>query len=236
MRSLMGWMAGAALALGFGGAPGKAGADERLVVVELYTSQGCSSCPPADKLFAQLSDRDDVLPLALHVDYWDYIGWKDSFADPAYADRQRAYAKHAGVRTVYTPQMIIGGIDHLVGNRSMELGELIEKHGSLPPVIELSIARSGNTLAIIAQPARVDGPVIVQLVRYMPEQTVQIGRGENAGRTITYTNIVTDWRAIERWTAQEPLSMNVAISGDDPVAVILQEEGPGPVLAAAVVR
>ena len=94
-------------------------AAEPVVVVELYTSQGCSSCPPADKLLAELASRKDVLPLALHVDYWDYIGWADVFADPAYTKRQRAYARVAGSRSIYTPQMIVGGKDHVIGFKPM---------------------------------------------------------------------------------------------------------------------
>ena len=80
-------------------------AEQRPVVVELYTSQGCSSCPPADVMFNELAERDDVIVIALHVDYWDYIGWKDEFGDPAHADRQRAYANTAGRRSIYTPEM-----------------------------------------------------------------------------------------------------------------------------------
>jgi hypothetical protein len=92
-------------------------AQDRPVLVELFTSQGCSSCPPADALLHKLARRDDVVALALHVDYWDYIGWKDTFAKAAHSARQRAYAREAGRRMVYTPQMIINGADHVVIGR-----------------------------------------------------------------------------------------------------------------------
>lgn len=89
------------------------------VVVELYTSQGCSSCPSADRVLEKLAGRDDILPLSLHVDYWDYIGWADTFADPAYTQRQKVYARNMGERMIYTPQMVINGGAHVVGNRPM---------------------------------------------------------------------------------------------------------------------
>lgn len=92
-----------------------ASADEKTVVVELFTSQGCSSCPPADALLAELDKSADVIALALHVDYWDYIGWKDSFADPENTERQRGYARAAKARSIFTPQMVIGGVDHVIG-------------------------------------------------------------------------------------------------------------------------
>jgi hypothetical protein len=226
----------AAVVLGIGLAGG-AMADGQPVVVELFTSQGCSSCPPADALLAELAKRDDVLPLALHVDYWDYIGWVDSFADPAHTARQKAYAHAAGARTIYTPQMVVGGVEQLIGTRAMELGELIEAHGARPSPVELSVARRSARVTIHAEakgalPAGV--VMVVQLVRFKPEEAVAIARGENAGRTITYTNIVTDWREIGRWTGAAPLDLAADAPGPDRAAVILQEEGPGAILAAAV--
>jgi len=99
---------------------GQANADGP-VVVELFTSQGCSSCPPADKILGELAKRDDVIALSLHVDYWDYLGWKDDFASPAHTARQQGYATALGERMMFTPQMIIGGTDSVVGSRAMEL-------------------------------------------------------------------------------------------------------------------
>ncbi|MCX7645623.1 MAG: DUF1223 domain-containing protein [Rhodobacteraceae bacterium] len=228
------WAAPAALALWTGAAAAQA---DRLVVVELYTSQGCSACPPADELLTRLAARDDVLALALHVDYWDYIGWADSFASPAFTARQKAYARAAGSRTIYTPQIVVGGRDHLVGTREMELGELIEAHGDLPQEVALSVVRSGGSVVIRASaPAPLPRPVLVQLVRYLPERTVEILRGENEGRTITYSNIVTDWRELARWAGDAPLELSAEVPGGDEAAVILQEEGPGAVVAAAFAR
>lgn len=234
MRAIERLLAAAAVALALAG---PALPDERLVVVELYTSQGCSSCPPADALLARLARRGDLLPLALHVDYWDYIGWPDAFADPAFSERQKAYARAAAARGVYTPQLVVGGSEDLVGTHEMELADLIAADRARPDQAELTLARSGGRLTIRAVArGRFAGPLLVQLVRFKPEETVEITRGENAGRTISYSNIVTEWREIGRWSGEEPLSLAVAVPGADPVAVILQEQGPGPIVAAAVAR
>ena len=207
------------------------------VVVELFTSQGCSSCPPADALLSKLAGRDDVIALALHVDYWDYIGWADTFADPAFTKRQRGYARVAGARNIFTPQMVVAGKDHLVGVRPMELADLIEIHNAQDSSVTLDLKRSGGTLSIAAT---ADSPLpngaIVQLVRYQPEVKVLIERGENAGREIAYTNIVNSITSLGEWDGRSPLTLQQAVSGDDPVVVILQEPGPGQILAAARLR
>ena len=227
MKRMVGWSVGALMTIG----SGLALADD-LVVVELYTSQGCSSCPPADALVADLSAQAGVLVLALHVDYWDYIGWKDNFANPAFTQRQKAYAHVAGARTIYTPQMVVAGKDHLVGTHEAELSSLIEMHAQVDKPVDLSLTRVGDRIVVQAT-GSAEGPLVVQLVRFVPEETVSIGRGENAGRTITYHNIVTDWQEIGVWDGQAPLSMESQLTGTDPAAVILQEPGPGRIVAAA---
>ncbi len=207
------------------------------VVVELYTSQGCSSCPPADELLRELSERRDVIPLALHVDYWDYIGWRDSFARPAHGQRQRAYARAAGHTVIHTPQMIVAGEDHLVGAKPMELMELIQKHGKRRPNVSLLATRHRNVVRIEARAASVfHEPVVVQLVRYLPEMVVSIGRGENAGRTMTYSNIVTELAKLGTWNGSRPLLTEQVVSGDEPIVVLLQRVGHGPIVAAANIR
>lgn len=207
------------------------------VVVELYTSQGCSSCPPADDMMHDLAARSDVIALALHVDYWDYIGWADSFADPAYTRRQQQYARVANHRTIYTPQMIIGGQDHIVGAKPMEVADLIRDHMAAPSGVSVQISRSGDQLTISAEANRAPrGDLLVQLVRYTPSARVDIRRGENAGKTIDYANIVQAWDVIGRWNGRAPLQMQTAVRGDMPIVVILQEQGPGRVLAAAELK
>lgn len=207
------------------------------VVVELYTSQGCSSCPPADALLGELAGRDDVIALALHVDYWDYIGWKDELARPEHTARQKAYAAAAGKRMVYTPQMVIGGVDHVTGLKPMEVVDLIRKHQSIRQPVELTVQRSGETIMIEARATGpVSGPVVVQVARFLPKRTVSIRRGENAGKTFDYHNIVDLWAEIGRWNGRGTYSVTTRVAGDEPVAIILQADGHGPVLAAARAR
>ena len=231
MRLFLLWIA-TALALAL---PAKAG--DRPVVVELFTSQGCSSCPPADKFLHKLADRDDVIALAMHVDYWDYIGWKDSFASPALTARQRAYARENNRRMVYTPQMIINGGDHVVGNRPMDVTDVIDRHRGQAETIELALARNGDTLTISAQPkSRLKGPLSVQLIRYRPRATVDITRGENAGRTLSYANIVTDMQLLQSWDGRAPLRLQANVKGDLPVVILIQRGRHGLVEAAARLR
>jgi hypothetical protein len=205
------------------------------VVVELYTSQGCSSCPPADALLHDLAQRDDVIALALHVDYWDYIGWEDAFGRPENTDRQHAYARAANAATVYTPQMIIGGVDHVIGSRPMQVMDAVQARGRQAAPFDVTLTRRGNSVAINAAPGA-RGDYVVQLVRYKPEETVAIRRGENAGRNLRYSNIVMSWDIIGRWDGRSPLALEVDIAGDNPVVVIVQASTSGPIVGAAELR
>jgi hypothetical protein len=207
---------------------------EDVVVIELYTSQGCSSCPPADEFVAMLAANPRLLPLALHVDYWDYIGWADKFAQGKFTDRQRAYARAIGSRTIYTPQLIIGGQHRIEGFSPAETADRLEEHLALVPRVRLTVTRDGGMLVIRAEAdPPLDGPARLQLVRYKPEETVTIERGENAGKTITYHNIVTAWEGLGDWSGQEPVEIRVPFDGSEPGAVIVQAEGPAAILAAA---
>ncbi|MGB3148710.1 MAG: DUF1223 domain-containing protein [Paracoccaceae bacterium] len=218
--------------------PSLAGAEtaKQPAVVELYTSQGCSSCPAADAVFSRLTDRSDVIALSLHVDYWDYLGWKDSFASPGYAKRQRAYARAAGKTMVYTPQMIINGQVMIVGADASAVAAALAPVGG-GEVAELVLRRGSGGLTINATST---GPLaagtFVQLVRYKPTAEVNIKRGENAGRTIRYDNIVTSWKQVGTWDGRKPLEMKVPLSGNEPAVVLIQGPGPGAILAAAVVE
>ncbi len=204
------------------------------VLVELFTSQGCSSCPPADAFLADLSQDPAVIPLALHVDYWDYIGWNDTFAQDKFTKRQRKYAKMNADRMVYTPQMIVAGQLRVKGHDSAAVMSGI---ASIKSPITLTLTRQGDDVVISAasdQP--LPGDILVDIVRYYPKMTVQIERGENRGQAISYHNIVTSWQNIGEWTGTAPLAMTTRATGDDPIVVILQQEGPGAVLAAAVLK
>jgi len=207
------------------------------VLIELYTSQGCSSCPPADSLLGELAGREDVIALALHVDYWDYIGWADEMARPEHTERQKGYAVAAGKRMVYTPQMVIGGADHVTGYKPMEVADLIRKHQAAPDRVMLSVRREGDRIRIEARASGpAVGPVVVQVARFIPKRTVAIKRGENAGKTLDYHNIVDLWAEIGEWNGRGTYSATARVAGDDPVAVILQEADHGAVLAAARAR
>jgi len=211
-------------------------AQDDTVVVELFTSQGCSSCPPADKMLSQLGERDNVIALALHVDYWDYIGWKDKFAHSAFTARQKAYARSFGSGTVYTPQMVINGSKDVVGNRGLEVADTVQAYAEKGMVAPLTIARDGGALMIEAPANANMGNADVILVRYTPEETVTIPRGENAGHSLTYTHIVTEWRDIGDWDGRAALSAQVPVDGASPIVVLVQAKGHGPILAAARLR
>jgi hypothetical protein len=207
---------------------------EPVVVVELYTSQGCSSCPPADEFLAMMASDPRILPLALHVDYWDYIGWEDKFAQAKFTDRQKAYAHAIGSRTIYTPQLIIGGADRIEGFSPEETAERLRDHLGAATRVRLTVTREGDKLVIRAEAdPPLTEPVRVQLVRYKPEETVMIERGENAGKTITYRNIVTSWERVGDWGGDAPLEVTAPYQGEDPGAVIVQTDGPAAILAAA---
>ena len=212
-------------------------AQDNPVVVELYTSQGCSSCPPADAILHQLADREDVIALALHVDYWDYIGWKDPFADPAHAERQRAYARVGQRRTIYTPEMVVQGVTDIVGARPMKLSEAIAKHARMAPKVDLDIKRDGNTLVVEAKALeQLSGRMTVHLLSYAPEHTTKIKRGENRGKTLSYANVVEDWKVIGDWDGSGPLNISAEMTDDLPSVVLIQEQDTGPILAAARLR
>ena len=207
------------------------------VVVELYTSQGCSSCPPADEFLGELAKRDDVIALSLHVDYWDYIGWKDVFADPQYTERQHAYARASGKRMVYTPQMVVAGQEHVVGTKPGQVNRLIKTHRNAPEQVRLTVKRSGDQIEIRAEPlAQGLGKMVVQMVRFSGGQSVQIKRGENAGRKLTYHNVVTEWSELKGWNGTSPLTLTAEILGNDDCVIIVQAANHGPILAAARIR
>ncbi|MDX2482783.1 MAG: DUF1223 domain-containing protein [Pseudodonghicola sp.] len=214
--------------------------DRGPMVVEMFTSQGCSACPPADALLRELAEREDVLPLAQHVEYWDYIGWQDSFADPANTLRQKGYARAAGRDMIYTPQMIVMGQEDVVGAHAMQLAELIMQHMKLAPQVLLTAHREEGQLHVGVRPAAasVAGPLEVLMVRYAPLRRVEITRGENAGRTLDYANVVEGWTLLGEWDGQGPLdlSANVPVDAGHRDAIVVQRVGFGPILAAAKVR
>ncbi len=229
MRPVLNFLAASALSLTAGTA---AFAD--VVVVELFTSQGCSSCPPADELLGKLKKHDDVIALSLHVDYWDYLGWKDEFADPKNTQRQQGYAHASSSNMIYTPQMIVGGQTSIVGTRGMELMEAVQAHGEKRTDLGMIVTKNADAVTIELTPgAAGTAEMIVQLVRYEPSLTVDIRSGENAGRKITYHNVVTSWDVIGTWDGASEQSLQAPTKGPQHTAVIVQDGVSGPILAAA---
>ena len=206
------------------------------VVVELYTSQGCSSCPPADALLQELSEQRDVIALALHVDYWDYLGWKDEFAHPAFSHRQSLYAHTWRQRTVYTPQMVIHGGEYMAGNQRASVMREIAQAQARPAGAEIEATRQGTRAVITIRPLAGAAPSKIYMVRYIPRATVSIERGENAGREIEYINIVRDWMVAADWDGLQTISLTPSDLGTDPWVVIVQQDGTGPILAAMVLN
>lgn len=210
-------------------------------VVELFTSQGCAQCPPADALLTSLATRDDVVALAYHVDYWDYIGWEDTLGQKAFSDRQRAYAKSWGSSSVFTPQMVINGEEGVVGSRRDEVSDAVAS-AQLPLTLELQ--QHGDMLRVVIPADASLSDANVWLVRYLDRSEISIGSGENAGKSMVYTQVVTDRQLLGMWEARTggtiklPLrELEQTASGPGGIAVLVQQERnglPGPILGAAV--
>ena len=207
------------------------------VVVELFTAQGCAACPPADAFLAELATRADVIALALHVDYWDYIGWRDTFAQGAFTERQKAYARAAGARTIYTPQMVVQGREAMPGTRTEAVTARILETAAEPQTISLEASGSADGARLVLRPLA--GPVggaRVHLVRYEPRVDVAIGAGENAGRRLEGHNIVLSWETLAEWDGSAPLELEVALPGSLPAVAIVQRADQGAILGALRLR
>ena len=224
-------------ALLFFGTSSAAQAEPAKAVVELFTSQGCSSCPPADAQLEAIATRPDVVALSYHVDYWDYLGWKDTLGTPSATHRQRAYAAARGERQVFTPQFIVNGTRSLSGP---ELKSAIAGSG-LPVVVD--IAYVDETLQVslsgTGRGAKVRGAT-VRLVTMKSRAVVDVSRGENAGRRIAYANVVVDDTPIAMWDGKPLMitlpSDEVMAGGADACAILVQVDRkgkPGEILGAA---
>jgi hypothetical protein len=210
-------------------------------VVELFTSQGCSSCPKADALFSELGKRDDLIALAWHVDYWDYIGWPDTFADPDNSERQRAYAQSWGSSRIYTPQLIVNGAKGVVGSRERDVTSALDDAVLAVPV---ALDLGADTLEVNVGPHPGGAEAVVWLVTFKDHAAVVIERGENAGKTVDYAQIVTGKQMLGMWDAAAgthlklPLSELTADGSNGAVILIQSDKGglPGPILGAAQVK
>jgi hypothetical protein len=213
-------------------------------VVELFTSQGCSSCPRADALMdSTFSKRPDVLALSFAVDYWDYIGWKDTNGSPRNSARQREYARTRGDGAVYTPQMVINGLTHVVGSQGPEIERAINKASSTAASdwVQMTVKAgpNGHVIDVPTSSAGRTQTAQLYLVGVKRRQSVKIERGENAGRSITYTNVVRELIPLGTWTGA-PMSLTIpeqrlALTTCDAFAVILQRGAGGPMIGAATV-
>ena len=202
-------------------------------MVELFTSEGCSSCPPAETYIGELAQRRDVLALAFHVEYWDDLGWRDRFGLPGAVQRQDAYAKALRLSSVYTPQVVIDGQEDFVGSDRTSIGRALS--GSRSGVAVALSMRDGEVLVDLGSQDKA-AHCDVLLVTYLRTAVSPIGRGENAGRTLKEFNIVRDFRSLGRWDGQKqryhsPLTSLPRDATD--VAVLVQPLGQAPIIGAA---
>ena len=214
-------------------------------VIELFTSQGCSSCPPADAMLKQFSEEPGVLALSLPVDYWDYLGWKDTLGSPRNSERQRSYAKARGDGAIYTPQMVVNGTIHVNGAQKADIEQAISltsKNTALPRV-SIRFWQEANTLNIAAGAAeagRVVNEATVWLALVQPSATVEVAHGENAGQKLQYTNVVRELTPVGLWKG-EPLMIQiprlaVMQASTQKCVVLIQEGKAGPIIGAALIN
>jgi hypothetical protein len=209
------------------------------MVVELFTSEGCSSCPPADALMGELLQRQYVLPLSFHVDYWDYIGWKDRFADPVFTNRQRAYAEAQGTSMVYTPQMIVAGAIDVVGSDRKAVEKALNTAYTRNAMYRIHVGRDENGRVIAQFPdAPIGVPATVWLVTYQKSAESKVKAGENAGRDLMTYNVVRSLQKVGMWWGQATeielkLDPVAKANSPDACAIIANQAEHGPIIAAA---
>jgi hypothetical protein len=219
-------------------------AGEPRAFLELFTSQGCSSCPPADKLLGELAADPSLIAVSVPIDYWDYLGWKDTLASPGHSARQRAYARLRGDREVYTPQIVVNGSAHALGSDRAAVEHAImltDRNAAIMSVpVQLSVVGSNLNVKVAAGRERVTGEV--WLCPLASAVQVDIDRGENRGRTVIYHNVVRRWTKLGDYNGAEA-TWNIPVSDIlsdeiDAAAVMVQQgvhERPGVVLGAALI-
>lgn len=213
-------------------------------VLELFTSQGCSSCPPADRLFQDYVARDDVIALSLSVDYWDYLGWRDTFGHADHSERQRRYARRRGDNRVYTPQIVVNGATHVVGSNHGQIeAALDEVIAGSQPLIQLAVnpaPDNPDTLLVTAETnattTEMPADVTIWMAMVSAEETVTIRRGENRGQDVRYHNVVRKLKKIGAWQGgtavlEVPRSMLTKDAGTGCILMMQSGKG-GPIVAA----
>ena len=220
--------------------PAAATEDQPLVVVELFTSQGCSSCPPADAYLGELARRPGILALAYHVDYWNYIGWSDPFATKFATQRQRDYSRQLNMRYVYTPQMVVNGVTEGVGSERETIGPLIKAAMDEKALRQhVTILREApGKLVVHVDAGSTTEPATLWLVGFDREHATPVLRGENEGRTLRDYQTVRSTETIGTWHGE---ALDLVLTADRPagdggVAVLLQQGGSGRIIGAALLK
>jgi hypothetical protein len=210
------------------------------VVVELFTSQGCSSCPPADAFLGELAARPGVLALAFHVDYWNYIGWADPFASKLATERQRNYAKQLRLRYVYTPQMVINGATEGIGSEREIITRLIaDAAADGRPHVGVTMARdAGGQLLVHVDSGQAGEPATVWLIGFDREHETHVQRGENEGRVLKDVQVVRSLKPVGTWSgaALDLTLAEGAAVGDGGVGVLVQLANSGRIIGAACIK
>lgn len=213
------------------------------VVVELFTSQGCSSCPPADAYLGELARQPGIIALAFHVDYWDYIGWKDPLAFPQATARQRGYTQALGTRYLYTPEMVIDGREDVAGTDRTTVSRLIRGEGGAASKLRLSVRERPNDRYTVDIPAAdFRGTATVWMAVFDREHKTAVDRGENGGRSLHDYNAVRELRNLGVWSGKSlQIPVDVALTPMSGCAILVQADhkpgdGQGPILGAALIR
>ena len=211
------------------------------VVVELFTSQGCSSCPPADAYLGELARQPGIIALAFHVDYWDYIGWRDPLASPEATERQRRYTQALGARYLYTPEMVIDGRQDATGSDRAAVSRLIRSQRDAGAKVPLTVREKAEDKYTIGIPAAdYRGTATVWMALFDREHTTAVERGENSGRSLRDYNAVRELRRLGSWSGKAiQIPVEMALKPANGCAILLQADhqpgdGQGPILGAAL--
>jgi hypothetical protein len=214
-------------------------AQEQPVVVELFTSQGCSACPPADALLGRMSQDPSIVSISWHVDYWNDLGWKDTLSQADFTNRQKAYREALDVRFVYTPQIVINGSHETVGSKEHKVEALINKSRQPGLAVPLTYKARGGGVEVHIGAGAPKGPATIWLVSTKSSEDVDIGGGENSGRMLTYTNVAKGLRKLGAYTGQPQTVMipagDMTRNGADGVALLVQEGDTGPIIGALAI-
>lgn len=188
---------------------------KEISIVELFTSEGCSSCPPADQLLSKIAaENKNVYVLSYHVDYWDHLGWKDPFSQSLFSERQRQYAKQFNLESIYTPQIVINGAEQVVGSDEKRLRSSLLRSGTMASIDLNAVRRSASTIHLSYQ-LKITEAVMLHLALIQPRAVNEIKRGENSGRTLHHTNVVRQLKTLDAKSASTSLDVNIPASLQD---------------------